>query len=137
MQCKCVYRTKVADNGLDLNYKSILVYKCFSKVEGVDYIETFAPVAKMESTRLVLSIVASKRWEVHHMDVKTAFLHGEIHENIYMQKHEGFIHDPSLVFRLKKSLYGLKQAPRAWYAKMDIFFFRLALKDVNMILMCI
>ena len=72
----------------------------------------------MGSIRIVLSIVASKRWEVHHIDVNSFFLHGDLHEETYMQHLEYFIHDPSLVFRLKKSLYGLKQAPRAWYVKM-------------------
>ena len=85
------------------------------------YHETFAPVAKMDSIRLVLAISASKHWEVHHMDVKSAFLHGDIHEEIYMKHHEGYITDPYLVFKLKKSLYGLKQAPREWYSKMDAF----------------
>ena len=75
----------------------------------------------MDSIRLVLAIAASKGWEVHHMDVKGAFLHCELYDDIYMQKPEGFQEDPSLVFRLNKSIYGLKQAPRAWYAKMDAF----------------
>ena len=75
----------------------------------------------MNSIRLVLAIVASKRWEVHHMDVKSAFLHGYLEEDIYMKQPEGFIDDPSLVCRLRKSLYELKQAPRAWYSKMDSF----------------
>ena len=78
-------------------------------------------VAKMDSIRLVLAIAASNGWKVHHMDVKSAFLHGEIQEYIYVQKPEGFQEVPLLVCRLKKSLYGLKQAPRAWYAKMDAF----------------
>ena len=99
--------------------------KASLKSQGVDYTETFAPVAKMDSIRLVLAIVASKWWEVHHMDVKSHFIHGDIHEDIYIQKHEGFIHCPSLVCRLKKSLYGLKQAPKAWYAKMDNFLLSL------------
>ena len=86
-----------------------------------DYHETFAPVAKMESIRLVLAISASKQWEVHNMDVKSTFLHGDIHEEIYMKQLEGYISDPSLVCKLKKSLYGLKQAPREWYSKMDAF----------------
>ena len=76
---------------------------------------------------LVLAIVASKRWEVNHMDVKSDF----IHEDIYMQQTKGFIHDPSLFFRLNKSLYGLKQSPWAWYANMDNFLYRLDLKDEN------
>eukprot|EP00253_Pinus_taeda_P031679 PITA_31679 len=76
----------------------------------------------MNSVRLVLSLAASFKWEVHQMDVKFAFLHGDLHEEIYMEQPTGFIQtDSSLVCHLKKSLYGLKQAPRAWYAKMDSF----------------
>eukprot|EP00253_Pinus_taeda_P024075 PITA_24075 len=76
----------------------------------------------MNSVRLVLSLAASFKWEVHQMDVKFAFLHGDLHEEIYMEQPIGFIQtDSSLVCRLKKSLYGLKQSPRAWYAKMDSF----------------
>eukprot|EP00253_Pinus_taeda_P026389 PITA_26389 len=76
----------------------------------------------MNSIRLVLSLAASLKWEVHQMDVKSAFMHGDLHEEIYMEQPIGFIQtDSSLVCRLKKSLYGLKQAPRAWYAKMDSF----------------
>ena len=75
----------------------------------------------MDSIRLVLSIVASKWWEVHHMDVKSDIIHGDLHEDIYMQHNKGFIHDPSLVFRLKKSLYGHKQVPKSWYANMNNF----------------
>ena len=111
----------MAYDGSEIKYKARLVAKGFSQVQGVDYIETFAPVAKMDSIMLVLAIVASKRWEVHRMDVKRDCMHERIHEEIYMKYHQGFIHYPSLVCRLKKSLYGLKQAPRAWYAKMENF----------------
>ena len=76
----------------------------------------------MDSIRLVLAIATSKGWQVLHTDVKSAFLHGELQEEIYMQQFEGFQEDPSLVCRLNKLLYGLKQAPRDWYAKMDAFF---------------
>ena len=75
----------------------------------------------MDSIRLALAIVAAKGWEVHQMDVNNAFLHDDLSENIYMEKPRGFMHDSSLVFRLKKSLDGLKQALRAWYAKMDSY----------------
>eukprot|EP00253_Pinus_taeda_P030727 PITA_30727 len=76
----------------------------------------------MNSIHFVLSLAASFKWEVHQMDVKSTFLHGDLHEEIYMEQPIGFIKsDSNLVFRLKKSLYGLKQAPRAWYAKMDSF----------------
>eukprot|EP00253_Pinus_taeda_P002436 PITA_02436 len=73
----------------------------------------------MDSIRLALSIAAARGWEVHDMDVKNAFLHGDLEEEIYMEQPPGYMHNSSLVCKLKKSLYGLKQAPRAWYAKMD------------------
>ena len=95
--------------------------KGFSQVQGVDYHETFAPVAKMDSIRLVLAISASKHWELHLIDVKSTFLHGDINEEIYMKHLKCYIFYSSLVCKLKKSLYGLKQAPREWYSKMDAF----------------
>eukprot|EP00253_Pinus_taeda_P025760 PITA_25760 len=122
VRCKWVYRTKYGPDGKVDKHKARLVAKGFSQVEGIDYTETFSPVAKMNSIRLVLSLAASLKWEVHQMDVKSAFLHGDLHEEIYMEQPNGFIQtDSSLVCRLKKSLYGLKQAPRAWYAKMNSF----------------
>eukprot|EP00253_Pinus_taeda_P007103 PITA_07103 len=75
----------------------------------------------MDSIRLALAIAAAQGWEVHQMDVKNAFLHEDLFEEIYIEQPHGFIQDSYLVYRLKKSLYGLKQAPRAWYAKMDSF----------------
>ena len=102
--------------------KARIVAKLFSQVEGVDYTETFSPVAKMNSMCLVLSLATSFKWGVHQMDFKSTFLHGDFHEEIYMEQPIGFIqNDYSLIFHLRKSLYGLKQAPWAWYAKMDSF----------------
>ena len=75
----------------------------------------------MDSISLVLAFAASKRWEVHHMDVKSSFLHGDLEEEIYMKQPEDLIDDPSLVCKPRKSLYGIKQAPRAWHSKMDAF----------------
>src|SRR5713226_7336055 len=115
VQCKWVYKTKFSADGSPLKYKAILVAKGYSQVHGIDYNETFAPVAKMDSIRLALAIAASKQWEVHHMDVKCAFLNGDITEYIYMQQAQGFVSNPSFVCRLKKPLYELKQAPMAWY----------------------
>ena len=86
MQCKWVYRNKVIVDGLDINYKARLVSKYFSHFQGVEYTDTFSPVAKMDSIRLVLVITTSKCCEVHHMDVKSEFIHGEIQEEIYMKK---------------------------------------------------
>eukprot|EP00253_Pinus_taeda_P025371 PITA_25371 len=115
VRCKWVYRTKYGPDGKVDKHKARLAAKGFSQVEGIDYTETFSPIAKMNSIRLVLSLAASLKWEVHQMDVKYAFLQGDLHEEIYMEQPIGFIQtDSSLVCRLKKSLYGLKQAPRAW-----------------------
>ena len=89
--------------------KARLVAKCFSQVEGIDYNETFSFVAKMNSICLVLSIAALHNWEVHLMDVKSAFLHGYLQEEIYMEQPHGYVQDnSSLICRLKKFLYGLK-----------------------------
>eukprot|EP00253_Pinus_taeda_P015569 PITA_15569 len=122
VRCKWVDRTKYGPDGKVDKHKDRFVAKGFSQVEGIDYTETFSPVAKMNSVHLVLSLAASFKWEVHQMDVKSAFLHGDAHEEIYMEQPIGFIQtDSSLVCHLKKSLYCLKQAPRAWYAKIDSF----------------
>jgi hypothetical protein len=120
--CKWVYITKYALDGSVERRKARLVTKGFSQVEGIEYKETFAPIAKMNSICLVLALAASHKCEVHQMDVKSAFLHKYLQEEIYMEQPPDYVqNDSSFVCHLKKSLYGLKQAPRAWYAKMDNF----------------
>ena len=84
MKCKWVFKTKFAADGSPLKYNSTLVDKGYSQVDGIDYSETFAPVAKMDSIRLALAIAASKQCDVHHMDVKCSFLNGYITKYIYM-----------------------------------------------------
>ncbi|GLJ23273.1 hypothetical protein SUGI_0440310 [Cryptomeria japonica] len=121
VRCKWIYRTKFVVDGSVDKYKAQLVVKGFSQVAGVDYTETFALVAKMNSICLTLAIVATHGLAIHQIDVKSAFLHGDLDEDIYMEQPQCFIQDTSLGCRLRKSLYGLKQAPRAWYAKMDSF----------------
>ena len=102
-------------------YKARLVAKSFSQRQGIDYEETFAPTTKMSTIRLVLAMAAQFGWKVHQIDVKSAFLNGDLHEEVYMTQPPGFKvagkehRDLSLV----KVLYGLKQAPRAWYMKID------------------
>eukprot|EP00253_Pinus_taeda_P007669 PITA_07669 len=109
VRCKSAYRTKYGPDGKVDKHKSRLVAKGFSQVEGIDYTETFSPISKMNYVCLILSLVASFKWKVHQMDVKSIFLHGNLHEEIYMEQPPGFMQtDSSLVCRLKKSLYGLK-----------------------------
>ncbi|GKE89744.1 retrovirus-related pol polyprotein from transposon TNT 1-94, partial [Tanacetum coccineum] len=97
--------------------KSRLVVRGYRQEEGIDFEESFAPVARMEAIRIFLAYAAYKLFNVIQMDVKTAFLHGTLKEDVYMCQPEGFIDadHPSHVYKLKKALYGLKQAPRAWY----------------------
>ena len=119
---KWVYRIKEEHDG-NKRYKARLVVKGFQQKEGIDYNEIFSPVVKLTTVRLVLKIVAAENLHLEQLDVKTAFLHGDLEEELYMRQPEGFIKEDkkNLVCRLKKSLYGLKQAPRQWYKKFDSF----------------
>ena len=92
--------------------------KGYAQVEGIDFEESFAPIARMEAIIMVLAYACSKRIKVYQMDVKSTFLNGELEEEVYIEKPEGFIlsEHGDYVCRLKKALYGLKQAPRAWYS---------------------
>lgn len=104
-----------------VKHKARLVAKGYSQRQGIDFEEVFAPVARMETVRLILALAAHSGWRVHHMDVKSAFLNGDLAEEVYIQQPVGFIKKGGehKVLRLRKALYGLKQAPRAWYAKLD------------------
>nr|GFD42736.1 retrovirus-related Pol polyprotein from transposon TNT 1-94 [Tanacetum cinerariifolium] len=95
--------------------KSRLVVRGYRQEEGIDFKESFAPVARMEAIRIFLAYAAYKSFTVFQMDVKTVFLHGSLKEDVYVCQPEGFIDadHPSHVYKLKKALYGLKQAPRA------------------------
>ena len=101
--------------------KARLVAKGFSQVKGLDYDETYAPVARLESIRMLLAYAAHKGFRLCQMDVKSAFLNGFIKEEVYVSQPPGFedLDNPNHVFRLKKALYGLKQAPRAWYERLS------------------
>jgi ATP-binding cassette subfamily B (MDR/TAP) protein 1 len=120
---KWVYKLKTEENNSRPRYKARLVVKGFSQKKGIDFEEIFSPVVKMSSIRVVLGLAASLNLEVEQLDVKTAFLHGDLEEEIYMEQPEGFKvkGKENLVCQLKKSLYGLKQALRQWYKKFDSF----------------
>lgn len=104
-------------------HKARLVVKGYGQKHGIDFNEIFSPVVKHSSIRVVLSLVANLDLELVQLDIKTAFLHGDLDEEIYMSQPEGFVEEsnPNLVCRLKKGLYGLKQASRQWYKKFDTF----------------
>ena len=112
--CKCVYKTKRDPKGKIEKFKARLVAKGFTQREGVDYEATFSLVSSKDSFRVIMALVAHFDMELHHMDVKTAFLNGDLNEEVYMMQPEGFEANNSgtLVCRLKKSIYGLKQASR-------------------------
>ena len=118
-----VYKVKQDEHTSQPRYKARLVVKGFSQRKGIDFDEIFSPVVKMSSIRVVLGLVASQDLEIEQMDVKTAFLHGDLEEEIYMEQPEGFEMKgkEDYVCQLKKSLYGLKQAPRQWYKKFESF----------------
>ena len=107
--------------------------KGFSQREGVDYFETFAPVVRYESIRILLAIAAKDDLEIAKFDVKTAFLHGDLQEEIYMQQPEGYIKNNGrqLVCKLLRSLYGLKQSPRCWNEKFVKFLESFNLRATN------
>ena len=125
--CKWVLTKKRRADGSVDRYKARLVAQGYLQKKGIDYNETFAPVVKFASLRLLLAYAAYKDLEIHQMDVKTAYLNGDIDAEIYMRQPEGFVvpGKEQLVCRLNKSLYGLKQAGRAWNQKMDSTLIRM------------
>ncbi|KAL1205730.1 Retrovirus-related Pol polyprotein from transposon RE2 [Cardamine amara subsp. amara] len=116
--CRWVFTIKYKSSGEIERYKARLVAKGYTQVYGEDYTETFAPVAKLHSVRILLSIAVNLSWDLWQMDVKNAFLQGELEEEVYMASPPGYGHEAGKVCRLRKAIYGLKQSPRAWYHKL-------------------
>ena len=135
---KWVFRNKLNEDGKVVRNKARLVCKGYAQVEGIDFEETFAPVARLEAIRMFLAFAVYKDFTVYQMDVKSAFLNGKIKEEVYIEQPDGFQlgENPNLVCKLKKALYGLKQAPRAWYSRLDTYLqqqgFRKGMVDSNL-----
>ena len=112
---KWVFKVKRDEHSAIVKHKAPLVAKGYVQRPGIDFTEVFAPVARLESVRVLLAVAAHEGWEVHHMDVKSTFLNGELQEEVYVAQPAGFVFEGAehKVLKLKKALYGLRQAPRA------------------------
>jgi hypothetical protein len=118
---KWVFKLKRDEADTIVKHKARLVARGFMQREGIDFDDTFAPVARMESVRPLFALAAQEGWRVHHMDVKSTFLNSDLKEEVYVHQPPGFVipGKEAKVLRLCKALYGLRQAPRAWNAKLD------------------
>jgi hypothetical protein len=113
--CKWIYTVKTDGDGQIERFKARLVAGGHRQIEGLDYNETYAPVSRHATMRTLLAVAANRKWDVQQLDIKTAFLHGDVDTKVYMQQPAGFIDGAENVVVLGKSIYGLKQAPRIWY----------------------
>jgi hypothetical protein len=127
---KWVFRNKQDEFGVVTKNKARLVGKGYTQVEGLDFRETYAPVARFESMRIVLAYATHHDFKLHQMDLKSAFLNGPLQEEVYVDQPPGFEDSrfPNHVYMLHKALYRLKQAPRVWYECLKDFFSRTALR---------
>ena len=130
---KWVFKLKRNSDGSINKYKGRLVAKGYVQKYGVDFEEAFAPVARIETIRLLIDLAAAHSWEIHHLDVKTAFLHEELKEIVYVLQLEGFekFGKEDKVYKLKKALYGLRQALRAWNNKLNHILVELLFKKCS------
>ncbi|CAL2258193.1 unnamed protein product [Prunus armeniaca] len=120
---KCVYKTKLNLDGSIQKHKARLVVKGYAQKPGIDFNETFAPVARLDTIRTLIALAAQKRWKLYQLDVKSAFLNGVLKEEVYVDQPDGFVttNYEDKVYKLKKALYDLKQAPRAWYEEINAY----------------
>jgi len=121
IDCKWIYKVKTKADGSIDKYKARLCAKGYLQRKGIDFHETFSPVVSYDSVRMLIALATEYDMYIHQFDVKTAFLHGDLLEEVYMKQPQGFVTNSSLVCKLHKSLYGLKQAPRCWNTKFVAF----------------
>lgn len=121
---KWIFKEKKNAEGVVEKYKARLVAKGYAQRHGVDYEEVFAPVARMETIRFLVSFAAQKNWRIFQLDVKSAFLNGVLDNDVFIEQPKGYVvkGEEGKVLKLKRALYGLKQAPRAWYSRIDAYF---------------
>jgi len=131
--CRWVFTIKHKVDDTIERYKARLVAKGYTQTYDIDYSETFSPVAKIDTIRVLFSIAANKNWPLDQFDVKNAFLHGNLKEEVYMEAPPGFSEDFQIneVCKLKKALYGLKQSPRAWFGRFTAAMKRYGYKQSN------
>ena len=122
-----VFKTKLNSDGSICKHKARLVVKGYAQQYGVDYLKTFALVARYDTIRLLIALAAHNSWQIHQLDVNSAFLNGFLAEEIFVEQPDGYVvkDKEDHVYLLKKALYGLKQAPRAWYDRMDTHLLQL------------
>jgi hypothetical protein len=120
-----VWKNKEGEKGEVVRNKSRLLAQGFSQKAGIDYEETFAPIACLEAITILLAFSMAKGFKLHQMDVKSAFLNGVLEEEVYVRQRPAFESEkyPHRVYKLRKALNGLKQAPRAWYGRLRGFLF--------------
>jgi hypothetical protein len=121
---KWLYKTKLNELGEVDKYKARLVAKGYSQQYGMDYTEVFAPVARMDTVRMIVALAAQRNWTIYQLDVKSIFLHGKLNEDVFVEQPKGYKKKGSegKVYQLHKALYGLKQAPRAWFSRIAAYF---------------
>jgi len=128
---KWVFRNKQDENDMVTRNKARMVAQGYTQIEGLDFGETYAPIARLESIRILIAYATHHDFKLYQMDVKSAFLNGPITKLVYVEQPLGF-EDPKLsnhVYKLHKALYGLKQAPRAWYEYLKEFLLKKRLWD--------
>ena len=130
---KWVFRNKLNADGQVSRNKARLVCKGYCQEEGIDYGETFSPVARVEGVKTLLAYATHKGFKVYQMDVKSAFLNGNLDEEVYIEQPEGFIdlEKKDMVFKLHKALYGLKQAPRTWSERLHNYLIQIGFQITN------